>query len=248
MNNMEYSFTRIKAFRCPFRFKKRYIEKQTEPAGEAGEIGRAVHTLIAGYRWTCLNRQVGQDPKWIDTAIKRASIREREIVARKIRRLMLKFKSGPMARMNLSIPVNYIEEKWNFDDNWKLLPESFYTGIRFRAIADFVTINNRIVTVIDDKTGGWGRYDDLQLKIYAVCALQALHEKNWPLEGVSLKFNLVGQRKVEDVGFYAIDEIPAFREEIEAKITEIESCKTWDPNPAAGACSYCGFHYECPAM
>ncbi|MBL6978164.1 MAG: PD-(D/E)XK nuclease family protein [Desulfobacteraceae bacterium] len=247
MTKMAYSFSRIKAFGCPFRFKRLYTDKGSEPAGELAEIGGAVHGLIARYRRTCIDRQVEQDPGWIDIAVKQAVSSKSETVAGKIRELMGKFKTGPMAVMDLSIPVNHIEEKWSFDKQWKLLPDWFDQKTRFRAIADFLTIQDRIISIIDDKTG-WGQYDDLQLKVYAFCALQALQGENWPLEGVSLKFNLVDQRKVEDVGFYGIDETPAFREEIEGKIQEIEACKNWDPNPAAGACSYCGFHDECPAL
>jgi len=247
MENMAFSFSRIKAFGCPFRFKCLYIDKGTEPAGEAAEVGGAVHALIARYRRMCIERKVEQDTKWLDLATRQAVTGKTEDMAEKITDLMEKFKSGPMAVMDLSIPVNHIEDKWSFDADWNLLTDWFDKRTRFRAIADFLTVHDRMITVIDDKTG-WGQYDDLQLKVYAFCALRALEKKNWPLEGVSLKFNLVGQKKVEDVGFYSLDEIPAFREEIEAKIREIEACTEWEPNPQAGACSYCGFHDDCPAL
>jgi hypothetical protein len=248
MEKMAFSFSRIKAFGCPFRFKCLYIDKGTEPAGEAAEVGGAVHALIARYRKMCLERKVEQDSKWLDFATKQAVTSKTEAVAEKIQDLMEKFKAGPMAVMDLSVPVNHIEDKWSFDAQWNLLPDWFDKKTRFRAIADFLTVQDRIINVIDDKTGWSAQYDPLQLKTYAFCAVRALKKTNWPLEGVSLRFNLVGQRKVEDVGFYSIDEIPAFREEIEAKIQEIEACADWKPNPQAGACSYCGFHNECPAL
>ncbi|MDX8367680.1 PD-(D/E)XK nuclease family protein [Cytobacillus sp. IB215665] len=44
---MTYSFSRLNLyFKCPFKFYKRYIEKETEPVTEPLALGKAVHTAI----------------------------------------------------------------------------------------------------------------------------------------------------------------------------------------------------------
>ena len=249
MSKMAYSFSRIKTFRCPFRFHKLYIEGLKEPTGEAAEIGGAIHGLTARYRLECIERSRDYIPGWFDKAMPMAISSKTESVAKAMVDGIEKFKRGPMSHLPPAKGYR-VEEKWAFDSAWNLLNTWYGDKVFFRAIADFITLGeDGIVTIYDDKTGWAKGYDDLQLKIYAFSCLKVLESKEYPIEGVSLKFNLIGQEKIEDKGFFSRDEIPWFRDEIMEKIIEIQKNEDWaTANPECGACGYCGFHDECPAM
>lgn len=240
-----YSYSRINTFKCPYRWKRLYIDKAKEPKGDAAEIGGAIHGLTAQYRRECIERSRDHIPGWFDDPVADAVSGKSEAVAQGIRDGIEKFIDGPMFRLPEAKGYR-VEEKWAFNTLWQLYPDWFGKHVFFRAIADFITIEDGLVTIIDDKTG-WasGGYDELQLKIYAFCALKAMEK----VEGVALQFNLIGQQRVEDVGYWSANEIPYFGQEIMDKISEIENHKDWSiANPECGACGYCGFRDECPAM
>ena len=249
MGKMAYSFSRIKTFRCPFRFKKLYIDKKTEPTGELAEIGGAIHGFAARYRQECIERSRDHIPGWFEKNVPAKFNSKTPAVDKGIREGLEKFKRGPMFRMPTAVEYR-VEEKWAFDSGWNLLGDWFHESTFFRAIADFITIGeDGLVTIYDDKTGWAKGYDELQLKIYAWAVLRVLDKQESQIEGVSLKFNLIGQEKIEDKGFYSREEILYFRDEIMEKVGAIENNKDWSTaNPESGACGYCGFHDDCPAM
>jgi len=224
---MAYSYSHINTFKCPFRFNKRYIEGNKEPDGDAAEIGKAIHGLTARYRMECIERSRRYIPGWFHDQVKTAVTHKTPEVRKGIIDGIDKFVKGP--GFHLPIAKDYrVEEKWAFDTSWHLLDSWFGDKVFFRAIADFIAVgDDGIVTIYDDKTGWAKGYDELQLKIYAWAVLRVLDTKTEPIEGVSLKFNLIGQGKIEDKGFYSREEILYFRDEIMSKVAEIEKHEDW---------------------
>jgi len=261
--NLSYSFSRIQAFACPFRFRKLYIEKAYEPPSVVAVVGQIAHEIMKEYlSWLYENRRMlsqavlnqcaarvctGMDRqnKWPSNFNEEDKQKVMETIDNLVEEL-----EGAEFKIDPNVRAYWTEQRLAFDRRWNLLPEDawFEKEVYFRAIIDWawVPYDENTLVVVDHKSG-WGDPDPAQLPYYAWAGYVGLGKEHG-INRVSVKLNFLAKgAKIEEGGFYNPNDLFQIRDDIYSTIREIAFNENWDPKPGA-QCSYCGFTVECPAV
>ncbi|MBW1998587.1 MAG: PD-(D/E)XK nuclease family protein [Deltaproteobacteria bacterium] len=261
--NLAYSFSRIQAFACPFRFHKLYIEKAHEPPSAIAVVGQVSHAIMKEYlAWLYENHRMFS-LKVLDQCAARAfsemdrrdkwppgfTEEDKQEVMRAVDDLVAGIQDAEFS-IDPNVRAYWTEQKLAFDRHWNLLPDDawFEKNVYFRAVIDWAWVpQDENTLVIVDHKSGWGDPDPHQLPYYAWAGYAGLGKEHG-INRVSVKLNFLAKgAKIEEGGFYSPEDLLKVGEDIDATIEEIEFNEDWDPKPGA-QCSYCGFTAECPAI
>lgn len=259
-----YSYSKLKAFSCPYRYKALYIDNRKEPKGKHAIAGGMAHDMMARYLATLYARKLDErraldlealgncaaaaeeDTRWPEEA----SLQTRKEAAGLFNHLVnsLKMVKGGWSLFGIKdVKEFWIEQNLCFDRSWNVLPNDAWfwkEGVFFRSIIDWAFVRDNILCIVDHKSGKSVSIDELQLKIYAFCGQLALKIKE-KLAGVRVFYNVLPKAKLVGGHFFDPQAVPFVREIIEEKVSTIEHNKEWGPIPTS-TCSFCGFRSECP--
>ena len=270
---LAYSFSRIKAFDCPLRFKFLHLDKRKEPSGIPAIAGQIAHDMMARYlQWLYMEKDktpANKPVKRLSMDALRASARAaldeaeypseftsqdvqdvRDIIQKILSRLNM-VPGGWLLPGIVGVEDKWIEQRMVFDKNWNRLDDQQWfkaSGIFFRAIIDWAYIDEETQSLcIVDHKSGWGQPDERQLPYYAWTGLKGLCADRDDIKYVRVFFNTLPTATLEEVCYYTREDALELSHTIEKKVEEIENNTVWDAIPGE-SCKYCGFKNECPKM
>jgi len=233
---MTYSFSRLELYaRCPWAFKKVYVDGIVRPTNEALETGKAVHAQIAGYLEHLISQRSETDWQWAEKT--KARIANVDAVA-----VWERFYSS-FTLPQMEAPG--VENKLGFDKNWN--PVGFFDPeVHFRGVIDFHFRQNGLAVVVDWKTNRQVPESvdkNLQLRVYGWAVKQAVYPD---VEEILLKLHFL-RYGIERQVLLTPDDLATVPDELDAMIAKIESDRNFDPTPGS-FCSHCGLAAHCPVM
>ena len=241
-----WSWSRIQAAECPFRWGLLYLEKRKEAVGEAAQVGNIAHAVTAEYRRKWL--EIGADTLYSNhlEKVARAAAKKEGIpeeIASKGHEIALKA-INHMGLLPRDKPKKWwVEERWGFTEGWHVC-EWVGPAVHWRGIGDFVWIDAQGALHVEDDKSGWSTADRMQTLIYAHLACRVAGIE--PAEIYCRHNYLAKLESVEEITSW--DEIRDYVPEwIEAQIRRIQAIDDWSPSPG-NQCSWCGFKPECPAI
>jgi len=237
MNKPQYSFSRLDLYeRCPWAYKTVYLDRIPRAKNEALETGQLLHGLVADY----LNRLIatGQPTDW-DWA---RSATPKEALADAME--MWKRFYGTFA-LPESLEYPGVENRLAFNANWQ--PCDFFSEeVFFRMVIDFHFRQDSLGVIVDWKTNRavpQTVVKDLQLRTYGWGLKQALYPE---VQEVLLRLHFLRYGKEREIILESQD-LAGVPDELEARISVIESDKDYDPTPGS-FCGLCGVTAHCPVM
>lgn len=231
---MAYSYSSLELYdKCPWAFRKVYLEGVPRQSSESLEIGRSVHERIAGYLEHLIQSKQSTDWQWADQ-----STLHPEVAA-----IWERFIQGFTLPPAMEDPG--VESKLGFDWNWQ--PVHFWAPeARFRGVIDFHFRQNGLAVVVDWKTNRQVPETvekDLQLRIYGWAVRRAVYPD---VEEILLKLHFV-RYGVERQVLLTPDDLATVPDELDAKIARIQDDVEFKPTPGA-FCAWCGVQAHCPVM
>lgn len=235
MKYAPYSHSKISKAHCPYAFKRRYIDRDKGRTTGNLRFGAAVHQIMADI----LNANVRQQPydvievmkqnTWIDLVNRVDEIRD-------ITNTFIdKF------QVNLDNVVG-VEEKVAIDINGK---DADWDKAYLRGILDIVEIDGTHATITDHKTQYNILSDEDMAKNSQLTFYALLTKAFYPqVESFTVRiyFARYGFTKSAD---RTIEDIQRCWENLQVKVSAIESIDEWVPIPGP-TCSICEHMHECP--
>lgn len=245
------SYSRLDVFnKCPRRFYRRYVEKQEEPAGEAAEFGKMVHSIInLAVLSNCRSDIEAMEDLIVDImsrenklsqedAIELADLWER-LAHRRDEAILLTQRALDIQEQMPGTPET--EKYFRVP-----IPD---TDCELQGFVDLIQGS----TIIDWKTGGnlKGAISSQQLALYAwaLGTERGINPERFKREYIMLRFDqpqYTDRKSIQDALEWAqisVWEINSAFESASAYGTEIGFPAT--PN---SFCKYCGFVDNCPMM
>lgn len=168
-----WSFSRIELFeKCPLKYRKTNIEKFKDPESPAMQRGKEIARASELY----LKSPIGD----FDIDQTAPSAVEPDIHPG-LRTFAKEFKY--LRKMGANA-----EERWAYDDQWRMVPDYFGDNVWLRINTDIWVVGPKSVDVIDIKTGREYPSHKEQLKLYAL--------------GVMLKLDIPARAKIRTFDWY----------------------------------------------
>ena len=232
-----YSFSRLDLFgRCPFAFRKIYVEKIPRAASDALIIGSTVHEVVASYLEHLIHHSLVTDWAWAE---KQGFID----VPADVQEIWSRFYNNFILPPGMEAPG--VEKKLAFTRAWE--PTEFVApDAHFRMVVDLTYRQGGLAVITDWKSGRVVPETvekDLQLRIYGWGVRQALYPE---AQEILLRLHFLRYGAEREI-LLLPEDLGTVPQELEAKIAVIEAEKHFDPTPGS-FCGWCGITAHCPVM
>ena len=241
---------------CLFAFKKRYIDKVSEPQSKPGRVGSAFHRFAEMYGEYCVRNGLQTDKDLIPELVKKAAYRGDwsgeamgSDIYSEVLDLALRFGETHIFEPDKIISL---EEKlpsgWNPEENeWpdpNLNDRHTFVGIidRLELAEDPETI------IIHDYKTSWSvdSQSDIesnpQLRRYAWLVNQEYPQfNNFKVRLDFIRHDIIREAEI------SIEEVKDAEEEIAAALNQLENIDEYEATPGK-YCTFCGYSNMCPAF
>jgi hypothetical protein len=231
-----YSFSKLEtAEKCPWAYKKIYIERLPRAETEPLVIGKMLHDLTSRYLDRLIEAQLQTDWEYA------AGLTPQEAPADVFDiwpRFFNFFILPPMEAPG-------VELKLAFDRNWKPI-EYLGNDAFFRMVIDWTYRQDELVIVQDWKSNRVVPETvekNLQLRIYG----WGVRESRYPdATEILLRLHFLRYGAEREV-LLLPEDLATVPDELEKRIAQIESWKDFEPTPGS-FCGWCGVMAHCPVM
>jgi hypothetical protein len=231
-----YSFSKLEtAEKCPWAYKKIYIERLPRSETEPLVIGKMLHGLTAQYLDRLIGSQLQTDWAYAEGLTpKEAPADVFDVWPRFFNSFILPSMEAPGVELKLA-----------FTRNWKPT-EYFGDDAFFRMVLDWTYRQGELVIVQDWKSNRVVPETvekNLQLRIYG----WGVRESRYPdATEVLLRLHFLRYGAEREV-LLLPEDLAAVPDELDNQIAQIESWKEFEPTPGS-FCGWCGVMAHCPVM
>jgi hypothetical protein len=231
-----YSFSKLETDeKCPWAYKKIYLDRVPRAETEPLAIGKMLHDLTAQYIDRLIGAKLQTDWTYAEGLTpKEAPADVFDIWPRFFNSFILPPMEAPGVELKLA-----------FDRNWKPT-EYFGEDAFFRMAVDWTYRQGELVIVQDWKTNRVipeTVEKNLQLRIYG----WGVRESRFPdAQEILLRLHFLRYGAEREV-ILVPEDLATVPDELEQRITQIESRKDFEPTPGS-FCGWCGVMAHCPVM
>jgi hypothetical protein len=231
-----YSFSKLEtAEKCPWAYKKIYIERLPRAETEPLVIGKLLHDLTAQYLDRLIGAQLQTDWDYATGLTpKEAPADVFDIWPRFFNSFILPPMEAPGVELKLA-----------FDRSWKPT-EYFNDDAFFRMVIDWTYRQGELVIVQDWKSNRVVPETvekNLQLRIYG----WGVRESRYPdATEILLRLHFLRYGAEREV-LLLPEDLATVPDELEKRIAQIEAWKEFEPTPGS-FCGWCGVMAHCPVM
>jgi hypothetical protein len=234
--NPSYSFSKLEtAEKCPWAYRKIYLERIPRAETEPLVIGKMLHDLTAQYLDRLIGAKLQTDWDYAENLTpKQAPADVFDIWPRFFNSFILPPMESPGVELKLAFTRDWQPTRYLGDDAFfRMVVDWTYRQGELVIVQDWKS--NRVVPETVEK--------NLQLRIYG----WGVRETRYPdVKEILLRLHFLRYGAEREV-LLLPEDLATVPDELEKRIAQIESWKEFEPTPGS-FCGWCGVMAHCPVM